>query len=249
MTTTLIVLAMYIVIHVLSYLGKEAAKRKEKERQREAAQRRQVEAGRMPPPAPTGPRTLSIEPGFGSAGGPMGTTAIPQPPRRTGKPVDDVVARRREQLDQLRQRREGKRAGSTPPSPPVPVPTAPRMPGPRSGEIARDEMRARQELERRRRSEVEGNRLKQQRAAQQQREAEAAKGRREAALGQVLQASLRPDLPRTRPQTALVTDSLVSGVPLRLAVAERLHNPASLRQFFVMRELLDRPLSLRDTEY
>ena len=34
MTTTLIVLALYIVIHVLSYLGKEAAKRKEKERQR-----------------------------------------------------------------------------------------------------------------------------------------------------------------------------------------------------------------------
>ena len=244
MTTTLIVLAMYVVIHVLSYLGKEAAKRKEKERQREAVQRRQGESGRITPPAPAPAGPSNIEAGFGAAG-PVGARASPQPPRRTGKPVDDLAARRREQLDQLRQRREGKRAVSTNPGTPVSTPTVSRIPGLKNIEPTRDEMRARQmELERRRRAELEGSRLKQQRAVQQQREAEAAKERREQALGSVLQASLQADRPLTRVQTA--TDPFAAASLLRSNVATQLHNRATLRQFFVMRELLDRPLSLRE---
>jgi hypothetical protein len=169
----------------------------------------------------------------------MGTATIPQPPRRTGKPVDDLVARRREQLDQLRQRREGKRAPSTTPSTPMSAPTTiAQMPGPRTAGSAREDMRARQaELERRRRAEVESKRVKQMRAAQQLREAEAARERREQALGGASQGPL----PRT--QAVLMTDI---GNALRSNLTAQLHNRAALRQFLVMRELLDRPLSLRE---
>ncbi len=237
MTTTLIVFAVYLVIHVLSYLGKEAAKRKEKERQREAAQRRQLEAGRMAPPSQTESRNpATVDAPFGTPSGQPPALDVPPSSRRTGKPVDDVAARRREQLEQLRQRREGKRPGTA---------TAGHQSTAASsaGSLPSDVMRKRQpDSDQRRRAEAEVQRARQARLAEQKRQVQAAKARSAQAA-----AELRTHDESVPTRAAAVQVIAAQGTfnPIRDQLLAQLQDRKAIRQLLVVRELLDQPAALR----
>src|SRR5262245_35564641 len=99
MSTTIIVGIIVVIAHLISAIAKESAKRRERERVRQEAERRKIATGTATPPTPM----------IATAGPPASVTSVPGPiipePIRSGRPVDPLIAQRQSQLEQIRARR------------------------------------------------------------------------------------------------------------------------------------------------
>ena len=239
----LIAMAAYVIYHVVSGLVQEAAKKQKQEGM--DAQRR------APRAAGTGQARILLQEGPAAA-----------PPLRPGVPatrqarIDDLSARRRSQLDQLRARREGRRtiqpaelrvggpaartrttrpalppglAPTTRPAlPPGLAPTTPRTIPP--VQPRREELRAAQRAERLQRV--------------------------ERGLAAAKRAGAEPPMldiePIREPPGRIAQDSRSAYAigPRRRGgragrLLSQLDNPASLRDLFVLKEVLDPPVAMR----
>jgi len=175
-----------------------------------------------------------------------------------GEPrIDDIAARRKAQLEELRRRRAGQ--GATPSKPGTPrtvsartgpARTPPPPPGRKQVQVLRaglgalrsqEEAAARAKAEKlRKHLEFEGRRARQSEQADQQlraerlaaREREAAEHRREAARAEQAQAQ------------ALVFSG-ASGAERLAGMRAKLRSPEVLRELYVLKEILGPPVSLR----
>jgi len=254
MNTTIIIIVIYAIIHIASYIAKESAKRKLNQRAREAAQQKQRAAGaQVQVPSSVPPATDGTVFGQGGSYNPTPTPLPTQTVPRTGKPLDDLAARRKEQLEQLRNRREGRR---------IPQPAPLRVGTPRAvlpnvlapttvrDLPASDQSRSRQQdREQREREQAKAKRIQLAKAAQQ-RDAEAKKrrdmARRAAQMEEQRQQQLA-EAPEGRPQAAA---AITPRIPVKVADSKvglraKLMNQASLRELFVIKELLEPPIALR----
>jgi hypothetical protein len=237
-TITIIIILIYVISHVVSALAKQAAKRKEQERQRQMAERRRIEAGGALTP-PTLPGAKRVDPMFGGSTGTLSPTPVPGS-RRIGTPADDLAARRREQIDQLRQRREGRRAGQAA----QPRSTAPARPGGLSSDpfaATREEQQRRaSELARARREQDLRSSKKQEAEIQRRREQtrKAAQKAERARRQAVAEQASAPKSPTLGPMSGHLS-------PPRGQHRAALHDRQALRQLLVLKELIDPPLALR----
>lgn len=257
---TFIILILYAAAHVITAIAKKSAERKEQERIRAEMERRRGGAGAQAPakdqPSATNPvpqdSRVSIDPVWGQPGGP----ANPLPPTvRTGKPVDDLAARRKQQLEQLRLRREAGRgavrtAQTRAPSPPTQraeVATTILDPG-----IQAEEQRRQRE-----KAEVRRN---QQAQETQRRETEKRTRRDKARQDQSRREQVKPIPPpdelhrptpviaqaqTVRTQRAYAQGPRTKSHQMTRALQSRLRDPGALRELFILKELLDPPVSLR----
>jgi len=232
----LVIALLYLVIHVASIVAKEAAKRKERERRMEQAERRRMGEARLEIPGPDAePAQLQAAPMQQSR--PVPTTA-PLIPRGGGR-LDDLAAQRKRQLEQLRGAQS-----SRPPRPPQSVPGRPGpSPPPRQAPFQpqgrMDVDRDRLKREAATRAEHQG-RVNRQRAALakaqkfQQAQHEAATQRR-AEFESAVQSS---EAPRAHA-------SPISRARATPAILRRLKDRSALRELFILKEVIDPPLSLR----
>jgi hypothetical protein len=229
--TTIIVLIIYAIFHVVSWLVQKAAQRAEQQRQRDAMAG-QTQAGVL----------------AGNRGVSRGHSPIP---RTSPAPVvisqrDDLATRRKAQLEQLRQRRE-QRKGPQPASirvgtvmppggrqsqRPSPVERGPSMGG---AEAARG---ARQELERRRRDAEQARRQwqSQQQVPPERAPAPPTKPQRKPAVRDDVSAG----------EIGAPRHAVTMGRPVdRRLVAKKLTDRKLMRELFVINELIQPPLALR----
>ncbi len=227
----LIVMAIYVIYHVVSGLVQEAAKKQKQEG---------MDAQRgAPRAAGTGQARIQLQEGPAAA-----------PPLRPGVSairearIDDLSARRRSQLDQLRARREGRRTiqpaelrvggpaarprTTRPALPPGLAPTTPRTIPP--VQPRREELRAAQRAERLQRVE---------------------RGRAAAKRPGVEPPTLDIEPIREPPgRIAQESRSAYAIGPRRRGgragrLLSQLNNSASLRDLFVLKEVLDPPVAMR----
>ena len=236
---------------IISLIIQSAEKRKKQEREMELAnKRRQVgQAYQTQQMSSSGP--------------------VNQPPGNTGQlrsRAEELAARRQAQLEELRRRRAGKSSSSQPQtqirlggpaSTPVsqsPMVLPARQPSQiRSRQADLESIHRQQEMERRQK--VEQERINK----QQVKAADEAEARRDA----IEESRVRADRDRFHrkvesglgnPLQDLNSDDIHSRQKLklkavnRLAVKGRLRDPETLRELFVLKELLDPPLGLRDME-
>jgi len=247
----IIIAILYGLFHVLQLVLQAAAKRKEQERIRLEAERRRLASGQMSSPktlagTDDGTGTGDIQPRVGPAPAPQ--------PIRAGRPGDDLAARRRAQLEELRTKREGRRI-ATPSTPARPVQSGPLSRSTQTPSIpprvGREE-RIRIELEQQRlRRENEARRkLMDVQASTRPKDAEQAKLAEERARRQLQeqQAAMAVSAPAAATRQSVTSAaSVVRSVksPSKAAIIELLRTPNSMRQALILKELLDRPLALR----
>lgn len=238
----LLILAIKIISLVMQHRKKEQ-ERKERE---EALRQRAAQSGG----AASAPPTIGVP-----APAPAGVTA-----------GSDIEARRQAQLEQLRQRREGRRGNVTdvqarlPTAPArrgVPIATQPASRGPSTvlpTIISSEKSRIRAQEQERRAREAERQRRDQQgRIAAARQEAEDAAAHREYEKGfhsvageadakahGVTATKSAVGAALSRPE-----DSDRAGVAAAVLLA-RMREPAALREAILLREIIDRPLALRD---
>lgn len=239
---------IFLVVVAIQIISAIAAKRKQEQERRaatEAAERRRI----------------MMETGISEVVRPDSPPTMASPTRPTG---DDVEARRRAQLEQLRQRRESKRQGVTmsPPTvqPPltrrgVPTPTlSPRPisnPAPTLGGSEQSRIRA-MEAERRTREAQRQWKEQQARAAAEADAVETKAERAEyemrfhRAIGkeQGGSASQTARQSRTSPTSTTETGTARSA-DIGTSIRVRLRDPASVRELFVLQEILGRPTGLK----
>lgn len=236
-TWGLIIAALYVVVHVLSALMKEIAKKKEREKQMEEAERRRIAQARLEPPAlPDHARAPElfqvpqpVRPGPASP-----STIAPTPvPIRTGRPIDDLAARRKAQLEKLRM---GKPTPSRPTSPPPDLFRRPAsQPTPPPVRTLEEQARINREHQRA---------IAKTKGQQRQREVAAAAQRRRL-------ATVEPEV--AAPVSTLATARAAPSKPAEPvrahvhsdSIRERLRNRQSLRELIVLKEVIDPPLALR----
>jgi hypothetical protein len=200
-------------------------------------------------------------------GGPAGVGDPRASPPTPGSSQAELESRRKSQLEQLRQRRDGRRMGQPMPgqSPRsgVAIPTQPSsrpsiMSAPALG--TSDQARTKAQQAERRAKEAERQRRDQQgRLAAQQQELEDAVAHKAYEAGFHAVADVRSELhpaaaarggaSQTKSTTVTQVTQATVGTPrLRpgAGLLQGLHDPKSLREVMILRELLDRPLSLRD---
>ena len=250
MTYTFIVLIIYVAAHIIAAMAKKAAERKERERIRVEMERRRGQSG---PAQPTSQQAqVAGDPGWGQPGGP----ANPLPsPVRTGRPVDDLVARRQQQLEQLRLRREAGRQGarSAPTrsdTPPVQRTEAPRRQNLEPGLEAEQQRRLREQAEARRVREANEARRREDEKHRREKKAGRAQERPE----QSKRAAPSPDprvvaksdrtspVGQTRPTAPTVRTASSQNVGV---LRSRLHDPNTIRDLFILKEMIDPPVALR----
>jgi hypothetical protein len=251
MSYTIIILIIYAAAHIIAAMAKKAAERKERERLRIEMERRRGHVG-LPAPSAEQPAHGSTDPIWGQPGGP----ANPLPPTvRSGRPIDDLAARRKQQLEQLRIRREAGRAGAGHASVRTGSPPTQRSRVPQ----ADFELSAQAEEQRRQREQAEARRI--QHAQETQRRENEKRARRERARQeqsrreQARQAQApaqlhRPTPVATQPQTSRTQGAYAQGprsanIPATRALQARMRAPGALRELFIIKELLDPPVSLR----
>lgn len=250
-----ILVMVMIVWQVINGIIESAAKRKEQERLRQLSKRRATGAEGGPPRQTGGPQQARMR----------SESAAPAS-QRTRSRAEELAARRQAQLEELRKRRAGQgrapksaTAGRTqvrigqPGGPASGRPGSIGSPQQRPGELIGqgadfEAQRRAREAERRRREQLEARRREEARAAEQaeaRRKALAearAKASREAfhrrAEAGVVQLRGKPSV--ARPERG-------AGAPVQpSAVKRRLKDRAMLRELFVMKELIDPPVALRD---
>ncbi len=252
---------------VIPWIIQQQAKRREQEQARAAAERNQQ--AQNPFHTATVADAGSESTRFGQQPVAVETRRIGRP-IQTGKPLDDLAARRKAQLEQLRNRRMGQPQPQSQPQIQIPTqtrigqtpPTSPGMRGRGVGVAAgpmTDEARSRQlEAERRARNE---SRLMREREAQlaKQREAEA-KARRDRARKATEQAArqqqaerpsdegvARGDLTRRRMPLVPLGESIEPSQKVRLSdLRKQLRDRSALRRMVIYKEILDPPVALRD---
>ncbi|UCD75102.1 MAG: hypothetical protein JSV91_15120 [Phycisphaerales bacterium] len=252
------VILAIVAVNVIGAIVKGLAKTQQKERLEElAAQRRR--AAMQQQQSPQRPGGASVPP-----------AEAQQPGRyRVGRPTEALAERRREQLEQLRQRR--RQRGETPPvqarvgrpaSTLSAPPAAPPEPRPASlAEKMEQARRIEQRLQKRReappRSTAEQQRAQRQRAQQRkarlQRKAEAVVRPVEEVDERKAQRIQDRHLPYLRspltgtpaPERGAYDIARGGASPLVRSLRGRMRNPAVLRELYVIKELLDPPVSLR----
>ena len=111
----ILIVLVALAFRVITALLNEAGKRRDAARKRQASQQRPASALEPTPAGAARQRVPQVE---SASQAPMPA----QTPPRAGKPVDDLAARRKQQIDQLRAR-QGLRVGQ-------PVPARPQPPVP-----------------------------------------------------------------------------------------------------------------------
>ncbi|MCI0362467.1 MAG: hypothetical protein L0Y44_01075 [Phycisphaerales bacterium] len=239
MTWGIIAAVLFFVVHILGAIAKEAARRKELEKRREAEQRRQLELGRASGPVMTGPMAPE------AASSTLRIESVPARPDRMQPigTVDDLAARRKEQLEQLRQRRENRQVQrATVARPPADRGAVPADLS--SSRVSRvDAVKApKDQREQREREQAKARRLQEARAAQQRREAvkKAARERLDAERdSEPEQEAVRSE---DQPAATRISHSKqVAGAKFRSKLKDR----ASLREIFILKEVIEAPLALR----
>jgi hypothetical protein len=255
---TIIILIIYAAAHIIAAIAKKSAERKEQERIRAEMERRRGggQAPAMNQPGPSNPAPqesrVSIEPVWGNPGGP----ANPLPTSvRTSKPVDELAERRKQQLEQLRLRREAGRGTirtaqtrvASPPTQRTQAATTTLDPGIQA------------EVQRRQREKAEVRRAQQAQEAQR-REVEKRTRRDNARKDQSRREQVKPtpqwdELHRPTPviaqsqtsptQRAYAQGPRVKSHQMTRALQSRLRDPGALQELFILKELLDPPVSLR----
>lgn len=270
-----IIALIVIALHIIASVAKYAEKKKKEDAVRRALESRRTQD--------TGVR-VGVPGSGGATGATSGSSPFPSAAMAgtsIGSPVsgqarvDDVAARRQAQLEQLRQRRESRRASSIgrPPEPaarssghgPLTAPsqTVPEM---RQGMRIEDGSHPQTVLR-----DAQSARQRELRARQQAQDTQIAQDREQRSdarkrIERAKQAAIRKS---TENQPAEVVNRSEKGTsdgsemtsrakatsadPYRLTAGRdlvstlntQLRHPASLRQFLVLKEILDRPLSLR----
>jgi len=254
MRTGVIIMILYGIFHVVQLVLQASAKRKEQERIRLEAERRRIAEGQM-----TAPRTIAgVDDGTGTGDvvPRMGPAPVQQPPR-AGRPADDLAARRRAQLEELRTKREGRRTSTAstpirPGSPPSPIPTSPRT-ATLPPQVAREDRTRIRELEQqrlKREDELRRQQMEMQ-ASIRRKDAEEARHAAEQVRRQLQEqraASLEAAPASTTRASSTPTASIARSVksPTKAAITEMLRSPNSMRQALILKELLDKPLALRN---
>jgi hypothetical protein len=236
-----IIAIVYLVARVVAAIAKESAKRKEEQRRREEAARRRGDVVATASAGGSAAAQLDPKPASGQTSAPPATSAY-----RTGTPKEDLAARRREQIDQLRNRRQIRQG--------LPQAGVARPPDQIAGTSARQSTTADQQEQVRRRQEQERAKAlhgKQVRAQQRRQDAEARRDRqkRERAFKEAVRDEpvQHPAAPQVAAAAAAHASSVLAGrhPGQQLGLRLRLKNPESLREGLIIRELLDQPLSLR----
>ena len=245
----LIVVAI-LVVQIVASIIQQRRKEQEKQRAREAAARRQMLAEAE---APAGQAGQSVP-------------TMTQPGVESPTAAADLEARRRAQLEQLRQRREGRRiglpsasgAGQAPPTGPragLPVPGVRTQASPPSSKpqsqpwtATSDQARSRQqEVERRAREQARLVRDQQARVAEERDAAQRAASERERlrrAARESQQQSRQAEQRQADQRQAAAAMAIGGPVPV-LQLRNRLSQPGALREVFLLKELLDPPVALR----
>ena len=227
----LILIAIYAIFHVVQRMIQESAKKKNQQQ----AQRPELEQGLPRGGQPLPPRAGSV-PELQSGAGPGGNP---------GRRLEDLVARRLGQLEQLRGRRQGRggqpgqvRVGG-PPVATAPQPLArPAAPPKRTRTIAT----LAPDLVDARRQEPAPRRQQPRRAAPPPSAVRRPQWPPEAARDEPV-AAVMPEEVAAHPRTEVRP-------PQRRArqLWSRLDNPGSLRDLFILKEMLDLPVSMRSSE-
>lgn len=250
----LIIVAFYVIAHIISVIEKA---RKERLKKQAQMQRGQTTVAAQPSATPASPREMPLEtrPGWSrtppaASGLPGPLPGIPQASRSpSARPADDLAARRKAQLDELRRRRGQTGAPARPIAPtpsgptlgsPAPAPSRPPMPMPRQAPLDAGRL-AKAEAERRRQAET--------------------KAARERALQQALSAAGHMERQQARAaEAAAASAAQLGGAPQgsqsanaarKIAAVRNVASGAALkdrnmlRQALILRELLDPPISIR----
>lgn len=222
---------LYGAYYVITAVLQAQARRKQQERAREAAQTRTDAASRSGSEVIAQPESQSI---------------------RQGQPVDDLAARRKAQLEQLRARRDIRAA----PQPAqvrigTPAPGGPAgAPFPIQVERVPVDRKRQEEQAVRRRRELEFQRQRQAKAARQ-REAQARARKQAARTSPPIETGARP-VPVGQPTARAVAESAVRAV-LSVGASSaradsfrrRLNDRAFLRDAIILNEIISPPKSLR----
>jgi hypothetical protein len=259
---TILIIVLYAAIQLVAYLLKEAAKKREQARRREAGERASMGTVAQPAPTTDSPGGMMDGGGRGTASRSTGLTIEPLPPPtpvRKGMPLEDLAARRKAQIDELRMRREARTMGTAGPTGGgtkgaggvrargliVPPAGASAPPSDLGGRVTDPMWKDRLEkAKRREEQERQAQRERQQRAVQQREsQTRAVKRRRAESQARLAEESKPPSVEPSDAQVAGVSDQTNTTAKAVLAV---LRNPAQLRQAFILRELIDPPLALRD---
>jgi hypothetical protein len=259
MTRGLWIVLLIATIKIISLIVQHQKKEQERKAREEALRQRALaESGGVPPTPPTPTATTA----------PVQTAASVGRQPGGGEAAVHMEARRREQLEQLRQRRENRRGGvpvvqaKLPTAPPLarrglPLPTQP-ITRPPSGAGATiftsDQARVRaQEQARRARDTERQQRAQQARAAAALQEAEDVASHRayekdfHTVAGEEDAAS--HGVTPTRPAVAVALGRLGAADRAGVTAAgllSRLREPATLREVIMLREIVDKPIALRD---
>ena len=243
----LIIMLLYVAVHVFGALTKEAAKRKEQQRKKEELEQRRVAAGRLEAPAADDKTHADWRLSPSEAVRPADRTPTPAPARpasvRLGKSLDELAARRKEQLDQLRARRDvavraepvqtGKPPEARLPSGTFspPAQQAPAQPPP-----TRITAKPQPSIDQARRRQDAKARLEQQARARAQQEQRAASAAEFTAATEAVSSA------------AYGSPGHVAQSGDRYKVNLRfkqLKRPAALRELMILKEIIDPPISLR----
>ncbi len=236
-----LIVVVILVLQIVASIIQSRRKEQEKQRAREAAARRQMLAE-----GEAQPSTL-VTLASADVGGASSSSSV------------ELEARRRAQLEQLRQRREGRRFGqpsmvgsaggsvASPPTAPragVPLPRvepsrAASQPQSQPWTATSDQARSRQQ-ENERRARDQARMLKE----QQMRLTE----ERDAATRAIVdrERSRREASQRQSDQHKIATVAAAAGAKAAASISSRLHQPAALRDLIALKEVLDQPVALRE---
>ena len=261
MSKGLWILLLFAAVKIVSLIVQHQKKEQERKAREEALRQRALaESGGIPP--------IPVTPSATRPPVPVQTAASVGRQPGGGEAAVQLEARRREQLEQLRQRRENRRGGvpqvqaRLPNTPPLarrglPVPTQPASRAPAtvaSTIFTSDQARVRAQEQARRAREVERQQRGQQaRAAVARQEAEDDASHRayekdfHTVAGE--EDAVSHGVTPTRPAMAVALSrpgaADRAGVTAA-ALLNRLREPATLREVILLREIVDKPIALRD---
>jgi hypothetical protein len=244
---TIIIFCLYLAAHIISAIAKESAKRKAEQRKREELARQRGETGVLAS-SPGASSQIPVDPMRSGRGNPAVMTP-PMTSERTGTRRDDLAARRREQIEQLRNRRQVRQG-------------IPQGGGSRGSVVQGRQPEVQfphpesQDREAQRRRELEEGQKKRERQEKVQKgELEAKVRKEQTRREQVIRESRQAAAElRATPEQIVAeerpNDSIAAGRAHQIVVRDhfraRLMEPKSIRELLVLKEILDRPLSLRN---
>ena len=235
----LLVALLYLAIHIASIVAKEAQKRKERVRLMEQAERRRMTEARLELPGPE-EATTQLQPSAWQRPGVARPPAPPPPSSRSRNgPLDDLAARRKQQLEQLRNR-------------PAPAPVQrPHTPQPSRTDLPPSARMPTAQG----RIETESERLRRESATRTSEQQRAARQRSALAKAQKLQQAQREAEQQRKAELHAMATSFdaphLHAAPIThhkpsTAIMAKLKDRNTLREVFVLREVIDPPLALRE---